>query len=137
VILQYLVTLVHAHPEVATLFAYLAVLGAHVGVGMLLHAVRLGDFDWGKVGQWIEADVWTARGGAILVTFLLTLVTTTVPGADWRAAFTPAFLALVAAAGASILPIARDTLYELMQLISGVDPKPAARLQPAKAPATG
>lgn len=111
--------LLQAHPEVATVLVYLAALAAHVGVGMLLHAVRLHDFAWDRVGQWIEADVWTARGGAILTTFLLTLITTTVPGSDWRAAFAPAFATLVAATGASTLPIVRDTLYELVQLFSG------------------
>ncbi len=125
--------LLRAHPEVAVVLGYLAALGAHVGVGMLLHAIRLHDFAWDRVGQWIEADAWTARGGAILVAFLLTLIAATLPGSDWRAAFTPAFLALVAAAGASTLPIVRDTLYELVQLLSGVNPKPAARPLPLRA----
>lgn len=120
--------LLRAHPEVATVLVYLAVLGAHVVVGMLLHALRLRDFAWDRVGQWIEEDVWTARGGAILVTFLMTLVTTIAPGSDWRAAFVPAFATLVAACAASTMPILRDTLYELVQLITGSDPAPRAQL---------
>lgn len=124
-----ILVLARAHPEVATLLVYLAALGAHVGVGILLHAVRIRDFDWAKVGQFIEADLFTAQAAVMLTTFLLTLLTTIEPNSDWKAAFTPAFVTLVASAGASTLPIVRDTLRELVQLVGGV---PVAKPSPAK-----
>lgn len=125
--------LFRAHPEVATLLVYLVALAAHVGVGILLHAFRIHDFDWGKVGQFIGADLWTAQAGVMLTTFLLALATTLTPSSDWHAAFVPAFGVLVASAAASTLPIVRDTLRELVQLVGGVQ---AAAATPA-AHATG
>jgi len=120
----FFVTLLATHPEVATLLIYVLVLAAHVGIGIALHAVRLHDFDPHKIGQFIEADVWTARGGVMLAAFLMTVATTTVPGSDIRAAFGPAFLTLVGSAGATIIPIFTDTLKELAQLITGNVPAP-------------
>lgn len=131
--IAYLAALAQAHPEVAAVVIFLLAVAAHVAVGAALHLVRLHDFDWSKLGQFVEADLAATRGIAILITFLLTVATTTLPGSDWRAAFTPAFLTLVASCAAATLPIARDTLYELIELLSGVNPKPAARLQPLKA----
>lgn len=119
-----------AHPEVAAVLVFLAAVGAHVAVGAALHLFRLHDFDWGKLGQFVEHDFATARGIAILVAFLTTLATTVVPGSDFRAAFVPAFAALAASCGAATLPIARDTLYELVQLVGGASPAPT----PAPAP---
>lgn len=121
--------LLQAHPEVATVLVFLVALGAHVAVGAALHLLRLHDFDWHKLGQFVEHDMASVRGVAILTTFLLTVATTTLPGADWRAAFGPAFATLVASCAAATLPIVRDTIYELIELVSGINPKPAARLQ--------
>lgn len=126
--------LAQAHPEVATIVVFLIVLGFHIAVGCLVHLVRLHDFDWHRLGKFVEDDFATKRGLAILVTFLMTLVTTTVPNQDVHAAFGPAFAALVLAAGASVLPILRDTLYELVYLVSGQEVAPAA--QAAKVSAT-
>lgn len=117
--IPYIVNLAQAHPEVAAVMIFLVAVAAHVLVGALLHLVRLHDFDWHRLGAFVEQDFATARGIAILVTFLTTLATTTVPGADWRAAFVPAFAALAASCAAATLPVLRDTLYELVQLVSG------------------
>lgn len=113
------------HPEVAAVMVFLGAVAAHVLVGALLHLVRLHDFDWHKLGAFVEQDFATTRGIAILVTFLTTLVTTVVPGSDWKAAFTPAFLALAASCAAATLPVLRDTFYELVQLLSGKTVKPS------------
>jgi hypothetical protein len=97
---------------------FLAALGAHVGVGGLLHLVRLHDFDWHRLGAFVEQDFATKRGVAILTTFVMTLLTTVMPG-EWRAAFGVAFLALSASCASATLPILRDTAYELVELLSG------------------
>ncbi len=112
--------LIMVHPEVATVLIFLLAVLAHVVVGALLHLLRLHDFDWHRLGAFVEQDFATTRGLAILTTFVLTLATTTIPGGDWHAAFGPAFLALVGAAAAATLPVVRDTLYELVWLVSGV-----------------
>lgn len=117
-----------AHPEVVALGAYLLALAAHVGVGVALHATRLADFSWDKIGQFMESDLWSKRAGVMLITFIGTVVTTTSPNGDIRSAFGPAFATLVVSATASTLPIVRDTLRELVQLVSGIPTKPAARL---------
>lgn len=122
-----LVALFKVHPEVAAVLVFLAAVAAHVLVGALLHATRLHDFDWGKLGQFVEHDFASTRGLAILVTFLTTLATTVAPGTDFRAAFAPAFLALAASCGAATLPVVRDTLYELIQLVSGANPAPVPK----------
>lgn len=125
-----LLAFLQAHPEVVALGAYLLALGAHVGVGVALHATRLADFSWDKIGQFMESDLWSKRAGVMLVTFIGTVVTTTSPNADIRSAFGPAFATLVVSATASTLPLVRDTLTELGQLIGGV---PAPARAPAKA----
>lgn len=122
-----LVALFHDHPEVGAVVVFLAAVAAHITIGALLHATRLHDFDWGKLGLFVEHDFATARGLAILTTFLLTLTTTVVPGSDFRAAFGPAFATLAASCAAATLPILRDTLSELGQLVNGVNPAPARR----------
>lgn len=121
-----------AHPDVAAVTLFLAALTAHVAVGAALHLVRLHDFDWHKLGAFVEQDMATARGLVILTTFLLDVLTrvvsaTTPPqtAAELRLLVMPAVVSLVAACGASVLPILRDTLRELMQLVSGTNPKPA------------
>jgi len=132
-VIAYLTALAQAHPEVAAVVIFLLAVAAHVGVGALLHLLRLHDFDWHKLGQFVEADLASTRAKVILVTFLGTLATTTFPGSDWRAAFIPAFATLAASCAAATLPVLRDTLYELVQLISGVNPKPAAQATPLRA----
>ena len=119
--------LAQAHPEVFAVGVFVMALGTHITVGALLHLVRLRDFDWRKLGRFVEQDMATTRGVAILVTLLLTLSTTIVPGSDWHAAFGPAFATLVASCAAATLPIVRDTLYELVQLLTGTNPRPAPR----------
>lgn len=116
--------LLQAHPEVAAVLVFLLAVAAHVLVGAAVHLLRIHDWDWGKLGQFVEADFASTRGIAILVTFVMTLATTIAPGSDWRAAFTPAFLALAASCAAATLPVLRDTLYELVWLLSGTNPKP-------------
>ena len=123
--IPYLAALLQAHPEVAAVVIFLLAVAAHVVVGALLHLIRLRDFDWHRLGAFVEQDFATTRGAAILVTFLTTLVTTTVPGADWRAAFLPAFAALAASCAAATLPVLRDTFYELISLLSGRRPATA------------
>lgn len=120
-----LLAFLQAHPEVAAIGAYLAALAAHVGVGVALHATRLADFSWDKIGQFMETDLWSRRAGVMLVTFVGTVITTTTPNADIRSAFGPAFATLVVSATAATLPILRDTLTELGQLIGGI-PAPAS-----------
>jgi hypothetical protein len=132
-VIPYLQSLIQAHPEVAAVVIFLLAVAAHVVVGALLHLVRLHDFDWHRLGAFVEQDFATARGLAILVTFLTTLVTTTVPGADWRAAFVPAFAALAASCAAATLPVLRDTLHELVELVTGHDSAPRAAPAPRSA----
>lgn len=129
-----------AHPDVAAVTLFLAALGAHVLVGALLHLVRLHDFDWHRLGAFIEQDAATARGLAILTTFLLDVVTrlaSASPGAsaaDLRLLVMPAVVSLVAACGASILPLLRDTVYELVQLVTGFPVvAPPAQARPLRA----
>jgi hypothetical protein len=98
------------HPEIVVVVVFLVVLAAHVLVGALLHLVRLHDFDWHRLGAYVEQDFATQRGLAILTSFLLTMLTATAPG-EWRAGFGVAFAALVASAAAATLPIVRDTIY--------------------------
>ena len=124
--------LLHAHPEVGVVALYLVALGAHVVVGASLHAVRLRDFDWHKLGAFVEQDFSSSRGKAILVAFVLSLVTQLSQSASWKAAFGVSLAGLVAACGAATLPVVRDTLYELVQLVSGVNPAPAVGMQAAK-----
>lgn len=126
-----LLALLLAHPEVTAVLLFLIATGLHVAVGAALHAFRLHDFDWGKLGMFVEQDWATKRGIAILATFLTTLATNLGPNADWRAAYVPAFLALAASCASATLPIARDTLYELVYLVSGFNP--AAGRLPASA----
>lgn len=120
------VDFVSRYPEVGAVLAYLGAIALHVAVGVLLHLFRLHDFDWHKLGAFVEQDLATRRGIAIGTTFVLALVTTVAPGADVRAAFVPAFAALAAAAAAGTLPILRDAAYELVQLFSGWVPPPQA-----------
>ncbi len=120
-----------AHPEVGAVLLFLTALALNVVVGALLHLTRLGDFDWHRLGAFVEEDLVSSRGAAILVTFLLTLATSTVPGADWRAAYAPAFATLAASCAAATLPLLRDTLYEFIQLLTGTHPLGAvARTKP-------
>jgi hypothetical protein len=119
-----LLALFQAHPEVATLGVYLAVLAVHVAVGMTLHATRLRDFDWQHMGAFLETDLWSKRAGVMLASFVLTLVSSVAPSSDLRAAFLPAFLTLVAAAAASTAPLLRDTFTDLVHLLTGVGPVP-------------
>lgn len=118
------------YPEVGAVLAYLAAVAAHVAVGALVHLFRLHDFDWHKLGAFIEQDFATRRGLAIGSTFVLTLMTTIAPGADWSVAFIPAFAALAAACAAGTLPVVRDTLRELLQLVSGQEPPPTTSASP-------
>lgn len=106
------------HPEVATVVVFLLAVAAHVAVGALLHLLRRRDFDWHRLGAFVEQDMASLRGLAILTTFVLTLLTTTY-GGDWAAAWGPAFGSLVAACAAATLPILRDTGYELLELMTG------------------
>lgn len=131
--IAYLAVLIHAHPEVAAVVIFLLAVAAHVIVGALLHLLRLGDFDWHRLGQFVEADLASTRAKVILVTFLGTLLTTTIPGGDWRAAFIPAFAALAASCAAATLPVLRDALYELVELISGTKPTLPVTARPLRA----
>jgi hypothetical protein len=125
-VIAYLTAMIQTHPEVAAVVIFLLAVAAHVLVGATLHLVRLHDFDWHRLGAFVEQDFATVRGLAILTTFVLTLMTTTAPGQDWHAAFAPAFAALVASCAAATLPVVRDTLNELMQLVVGRPaPQPA------------
>ena len=125
-----LLGLLRQHPEAGVVALYLIAIGSHAAVGALLHLLRLGDFDWHKLGNFVEQDLLTTRGAAIAVTFATSLLTQLSNGSNWHAAFGVSLAALVASCSAASLPIARDTLYELLQLVSGWSP--AAHVADAK-----
>ncbi len=105
-------------PDVLPVLCFLAVLAAHVLVGAILHAVRRHDFSWHELGAFVEQDFATTRGAAIFATFVLTVASST-GGGDWQAAWAAAWAALVASCGAATLPIVRDTLTQLAELVGG------------------
>jgi len=111
-------------PQVFVILVFLAALALHVVVGALLHRFRLHDFDWKKLGMFVEQDMATKRGAAILTTFVVALITSAQPGQSWQAAFPVALVALVGACVAATLPVIYDTVSELVQLVTGVDPTP-------------
>jgi hypothetical protein len=115
-----LTDLYNSHREVAVVVVFLLAVAAHITAGVLLAVFRRHDFDWHHLGSFVENDVWTKRGGAILATFLITVAAATGSNADLHAAYTPALLALVATTGANTLSVVRDTLYDLIELVSGV-----------------
>ena len=127
-----LINLLHQHPEAGVVALFLIAVGAHVTVGAALH-LRLRDFDWHKLGGFVEQDFATTRGKAILVTFVLSLVTQLAGGSAWKAAFGVSLAALVASCSAATLPVVRDTLYELVQLVSGWSPTASRETQKAMA----
>jgi len=129
-----LIGLLRQHPEAGVVALYLVAIGSHAVVGALLHLLRLGDFDWRKLGGFIEQDLATTRGLAILTTFAASLLTQLANGAAFKAAFGVSLAALVAACAAATAPIARDTLYELLQLVVGVEvPAKVADAKPLRA----
>src|SRR5262249_45124324 len=119
-----LINLLRQHPEVGVVALYAIALGSHATVGALLHLLRLGDFDWHKLGGFIEQDLVTTRGLAVLTLAASSLLTQLSSGATLQAAFHVALAGLVAASAAATAPIVRDTLYELLQLVAGVNLSP-------------
>ena len=110
------------HPEVGVVLIFLLAVASHVTVGALLHWLRLKDFDWHKLGGFVEQDFATTRGLSILSTFVMTMVTQLTAVSSWKAAFGVSLAALVASCAAATLPVLRDTLYEALQLLTGFDP---------------
>lgn len=114
------------HPEIGVVSLFLLAVGLHVAVGAALHHFRLKDFDWNKFGAFVETDLASTRAIVIGVSFASTLFTTAFTGGDLKLAFGPAFVVLVASCASATLPILRDTLYEVQQLVTGT-PVPQLR----------
>lgn len=128
-------TAVVMNPAVTPVWFFLGAITLHVLVGGLLHLVRLKDFDWHELGNFVENDFASKRGLAILATASTTLATTFLPGADVKAAFLASWLAFAAACGAAVLPVLRDTFYDFVQLVSGSRPVSGVQVHYTK-PAT-
>lgn len=134
--LDSLYNLAATYPLVAPPVIFLAAVLAHVVVGVLVHLIRRRDFDWHALGAFVEQDMATTRAKVIAIAFLSGLaVVVLVPSssaADLKAATLPVFATLAAACTAATLPILRDTVYSLIELVSGSRP-----LMATSTPATG
>lgn len=125
-----------SNPAVLPVLIFLGAVALHIAVGILLHAIRLRDFDWYQLGHFVESDFAVTRGVAIFVTFVTTagaqIIVVKVPlsaltQAELAAIVVPPWLALVASCGAATLPILRDTFYSFVQLLTGTRPMATVR----------
>jgi hypothetical protein len=107
------------NPAVGTLAVFFCVVMAHVLVGALLHALRLHDFDWDKLGQFVETDFGSRRAVVAFSLALGTVISDAVPGSTAHSLAQVFLTALVPVAAANTLPVLRDTLRELYELVTG------------------
>jgi len=116
-----------SYPGAATLATFLGAVMAHVLVGIVLHATRLHDFDWSKLPQFVEQDYASKRVVAVYVLALSNVMAQVTPSASAHALAQVFLAALVPAAAAATAPVVRDTISELVQLLTGTPVSPSSR----------